>query len=172
MKPDAAVPVWLVERYGAVLEQLHHCWPADAEQVRSLLRREEQALGSDERGLALAHHFDRVAQPAMHLRGQRDPLVFWPGEESWLGAGLEEAGQIKQRAEVVRRKDEVVLPVLALRQAQRSGGVGHPRHANHKSKETKAPKQSGPRSGFIFGTRSVNIGIPLASEVWCFPNTG
>lgn len=120
LKADATVAIRLLERNGAVFEELHESRPADAEQVRRLLGREQHALRGNEGGLSLPHDVDDLSQHPVHLGWQRDLLAVGAEEQPGFCVLVDEARQLEQLVEILGWEDEVILAVPML-----SGGVGH-----------------------------------------------
>jgi hypothetical protein len=69
VEPDATMPVGLVERDRAVIEELDEGRSADIEEIRRLLGGEDEILGGDVHGPALSHDLDRVPERGPPPRG-------------------------------------------------------------------------------------------------------
>src|SRR5581483_96951 len=119
LQPHATMPVRLLERDRPVLEQLHKSRPTHPEEVCGLLRREEQALWCHEGGLALTHDLDHMSEDSVYLGGQGNLLAVRTQQKARLRVMLDEAREVEELVEVLRREDELVLP------ASLCQGIGH-----------------------------------------------
>jgi len=88
LEPDPAVTVRLLEGDRAVLEELHERRSTDPDELRSLLRCQQETLRCDERRLALAHHLHNLAKHPVHLCRQRKLLAVGTEQEPRLGVRL------------------------------------------------------------------------------------
>jgi hypothetical protein len=112
LEADPAMAIRLLESDGSVFEKLDQGGAAYSKEVGRLLGGEEQALGRDESGLALAHDLDDLAEDAVDLGGEGDLLAVRSEEQAGLGVALDEAGQVEQLAEILGREDNVLVAAV------------------------------------------------------------
>ena len=119
LQPHATMSVRLLERDRPVLEELDERRPADPEEIRGFLGGEEQALRGHEGRLALTHHLDYMPEDSVDLCGKGNLLTVRSEQKARLRVMLDEAREVEELIQVLRRKDELVLSAALCE------GIGH-----------------------------------------------